>query len=176
MIKPKNITLTRLYLLVLVLVTVVSCQNNTKNKLTESVEQKTIESNNVLNDTTITSFPMGIGNNSGSVKIEAQKEYKNEQLTNSNFVISLEGFSNYSLSKQINKNVLIDLTNTNLFKDTLNTDYLDLAIIKDIEYRSVRSNMFYFNAILENPHEKKSSKEGLAYFSVQRKKECFLDG
>jgi hypothetical protein len=38
-----------------------------------------------------------------------------------------------------------------LLKDTVNSDYLNSAIIKNVEFDFVRANTLYFNAILENP-------------------------
>jgi hypothetical protein len=153
----QNRRLMKFTLIILILALVVSCKYQTEKKSidSESKEQKIDKSNKIINDTINSSFPVRIGNDKGSVKIVGQRKYENKKLTTSNFVISLVDITNLSLSKRIDKSILIDQNKIIILKDTINSDYLDSAIIKNIEFDFVRANTLYFNAILENPIEGK---------------------
>lgn len=138
---------------ILILVFLASCSNNPENRLIESVgkELKPVASNEIIVDTLHSSFPVQIGNDNGSVNVVGIRTYENQQLTGSDFVISLNDIPSYSMIKRIDKTVLIDSNETVLLKDTVNSDYLNSAIIKNVEFDFVRANTLYFNAILENP-------------------------
>jgi hypothetical protein len=142
---------------ILILIFLVSCSNKTENKVDESdtEEIKPVVSNQILSDSTRTSFPVQIGNDKGSVKIVGVRAFKDEELSSSDFIISLNDIANFSITKRIDKSVLIDSNETVLLKDSLKGDFLKSAIIKTIEFDFVRSNTLYFNAILENPLEGK---------------------
>ena len=114
------------------------------------VESKPIVSNQTIIDTIRTSFPVQIGNDKGLVKVVGIRTYRNEKLAGSNFVISLNNIPNFSITKRIDKSILIDSNETVLLKDTLNADFLKSAVIKTVEFDFVRSNTLYFNAVLEN--------------------------
>lgn len=153
----------RLKILVLILLT--SCLNTSKNKLVKekSEEPKTTVSNTVIADTTNTSFPIQIGNDKGLLKITAYRSYKDQKLTNSNFIITLADIPQYSMSKKLSKRDVIDANETVILKDTIHADYLNGAILKKIEFDFVRSNTLYFNAVLENSV---AEKEILGRFSI----------
>ncbi len=135
----------------------VSCSSKSENKLVDSdaEESKPVVAKQTISDTTRTSFPVQIGNDKGTVKIVGMRTFKNEKLAGSDFVISLNDIANSSITKRIDKGILIDSNETVFIKDTLNDDFLKSAVIKTIEFDFVRSNTLYFNAILENPLEAK---------------------
>lgn len=146
-----------LIILILALASFISCADHGKSKSTESEmnKSKTAEVNKVTSDTVTSSFPVQIGNDKGSVNVQGIRTFKGGKLTRSDFVISLADISNYSLVRDINKSDLIDSNGSVLLKDTIHSDYLNSAIIKEIEFDFVRANTLYFKAVLENSEKKK---------------------
>lgn len=143
----------KLFSKILIFVFLVSCSSKSENRLidSENKEPKQVESNGIIVDTLKSSFPVQIGNDNGTVKVFGIRTYEDQKLTNSDFVISLNDVPNFSITRRIDKTVLIDSNETVLLKDTVNSDYLTSAIIKNVEFDFVRANTLYFNAILKNP-------------------------
>ncbi len=162
----------KLTLKTFVLFFLISCFNKSENRIIEPEVKvsKSGASNKIITDTLNYSFPMGIGNDKGSVKVVGIRTYEDEKLASSYFIISLTDFKNYSVFKKIDKSILIDSNEIVLLKDTFNSDYLNLAIIKDVEFNFVRSNTLYFNAILENPIAKKEIIGRFSLFYRTKKK------
>lgn len=142
----------KLTLKIFVLAFLVSCSNKSENNRIDSEikESKPIESDKILTDTLDSSFPVQVGNDKGLVKVVGIRTYEGKKLTDSDFVISLNDITNYSISKKIDKSILIDSNTTVNYKDSVNSDYLNSAILKNVEFDFVRANTLYFNAILEN--------------------------
>ena len=134
-----------------------SCSCKPENRLIDSVTKqiKPVESKKIMVDTLTSSFPLQIGNDKGFVKIVGIRTFEGQKLTKSDFIISLNEILNFSISKQLNKSILIDSNETVFFKDTVNTDYLNSAIIKNVKFNSVRANTLNFDAIFENSVDKK---------------------
>lgn len=147
----------RLTLIILTLASLFSCSENGKNKssVLELKESKVNESNKVTTDTMNSIFPVQIGNDKGSVNITGIRTFESGKLAKSGFVISLDEISDFSLVREIDKSVLIDSNGSVLLKDTINSDYLNSAVIKEIEFDFVRANTLYFKTVLENPAESK---------------------
>lgn len=155
----------RLTLIILTLASLTSCSDNGKNKSMESElkESKVTELNKVTSDTLNSIFPVQIENDKGSVNITGIRTFKNGKLAESGFVISLVDISDFSLIRELDKSVLIDSNGTVLSKDTINSAYLNSAVIKEIEFDYVRANTLYFKTVLENPAE---SKEIIGRFNL----------
>ena len=116
-----------------------------------------------LLDSISTSFPLQIENEKGEVVITSYPQYLDYELIANDFVITLKGISNYSLSKQINKHVLMDRISTLLLKDSINSKFIEEAVLQKVEFDFVRSNTLYFKAALLNPIE---GKEILGRFNL----------
>lgn len=147
----------KLTIKILILTLLVSCANKLENRLidSEAKEHSSVATSEILVDTLNSSYPVQIGNDKGIIKVVGIRTYEDQKLMISDFVISLNGIPNFSISKRIDKSVLIDSNETVLLKDTVNSDYLNSAIIKNVEFDFVRANTLYFNAILENPIDRK---------------------
>ncbi len=147
-----KITLTSLLLFVFV-----ACADNPNKKATDikSNLSEDIAPSTTTIDTITSLFPIQIGNDQGEVKIVGMRTFENNKFTNSKFIIALNELQDFSISKEVNKTILIDSNKTVRLKDTIHSDYLNGAIIKTIEFDFVRSNTLYFKALLENPNAQK---------------------
>lgn len=137
----------------LLFVLMLSCADKSEKKMIvfETSKPNSISTHKIVVDTLKSSYPVQIGNDKGLIKILGIKTYEGKKLTSSNFYISLNDIPKFTLYKQIDKNVLIDSNETVFLKDTVNYDYLNSALIKNMEFDFVRANTLYFNATLENP-------------------------
>lgn len=102
-----------------------------------------------------TFFPIRIGNDQGTVEIIGILTYMNDTITESFFEIDLKGLNNYSFTKQIEKTDLIDSSENVNFKDSLNLDFTENAIIYRMNFKAVRSDALFFDVILKNQLENK---------------------
>jgi len=130
-----------------------ACSSNPDQKTADSNSTDPIdmEENEILLDTISASFPVQIGNDKGSVKIVGERTFKNKELTSSAFLISLLEIQDFSISKPIDKEVLITSKPPKQTQNFPKSEYLDKAVIKSIKFKGVRSNTLYFNVLLENP-------------------------
>ncbi len=107
-------------------------------------------------DSINSSTPIKTKNVSGIINILGKRVYKDQKITNSNFVISFTGIPpNLTFSKQIDKDILINKNQFVILKDSSKYDYLNTSIIKKIEFDFIRSKTLYFKTTLENPGKKK---------------------
>ncbi|WP_159038510.1 hypothetical protein [Brumimicrobium mesophilum] len=166
----------KLSVIIFLLFYLFSCSEKSENTLinSEALELNSIESNGIYLDTINSTYPLQIGNNKGFVKVFGVGTYKDQKLIKSDFLISLVNIPNFSISKKIDKAVIIDSNENLLLKDTVNYDYLDLAIIKNVEFKFVRANTLYFNAILENPIDGKIIRGSFnLFYRTKRKGEVY---
>ena len=152
--------------------TLTACANEENKKTGEAIviEEKSSEKNELYRDTISSTFPVQIGNDVGLVQIVGERIFINEQLTDSDFLVSLGEIQDFSISKHLNKEILIDSNKTVLLKDSIKADYLNGAIIKEVEFEFVRSNTLYFKAVLENPIDHKEIKGRFNLFYRTKKK------
>ncbi|WP_378184099.1 hypothetical protein [Aquimarina sp. SS2-1] len=152
----------------------VSCssRSGTKKEDSKTYEQDPIVSNKIVMDTIDETFPVGIGNDKGTIRVIGVRTFKNRKLIDSDFLILLHDIPNIATSEKLNKDILIDSNTTVLLKDSLHYDFLNTAIIKKVHYDAVRLNTVYFKAVLENPKQKKkiTGRFGLLYNSKKKKK------
>ena len=135
----------------------VSCTNKTGNKTIASKTEasKPLKQDVLSADTLNTAFPAKVGGFNGTVNIKGIRNFKNDTLIASDFLISLDDISIFNVSRRVDKKILIDYNKFVYFKDTVNLDYLNNAVLKSVEFDVVRANTLYFSAILENPIEGK---------------------
>ena len=149
-----------------------ACANeeNEKEGMATVIEEQSPEKNEIFRDTISSSFPVQIGNDKGLVQIVGERTFINKQLADSDFLVSLDEIQGFSISKYIDKEILIDSNKTVLLKDSINVDYLNGAIIKEVEFEFVRSNTLYFKVLFENPIDHKEIKGRFNLFYRTKKK------
>jgi len=138
-----------------------SCSNEQNNRDSKPLEAPPLV---ILSQDTLSNvFPVRIGNDHGEIKVVAHRTVTNDILTKSDYVISMYGLPDDSLTRKLDITDLIDKNDFIRFQDSLNSDYTEGAVIKEIKYDFVRSNTLYFDAILQNP---KAQKEMIGRFSL----------
>lgn len=124
----------------------------------------------VRQDTVITSVPIRIGNETGTVKIQGIRKYIMDEIVESYFIVELQDLPSHSLQRKLNKEIIIDDNTSVLFKDSTLSDFTDNAVVNNIEYASVRGNTLYFNATLLNQMYKKEINGRFNIFYATEKK------
>ena len=139
---------------ILLLSSVISCKQQEDNKSIniESTKKEEMTPLRISKDSINTSFPVQIENEKGFIKIFGQRQFKNNQLISSNFTISIADIPKYLLVQNIEKESF-KISDTDLKKtDTIN---MNNFVIKNIKFEFVRANTLYFNAVLQNPLNKR---------------------
>ena len=143
------------YIFVILLLTLTSsCKQQEDNKSIniESTKKEETTPLRISKDSINTSFPIQIENEKGFIKIFGQRQFKNNQLISSNFTISIADIPKYLLVQNIEKESF-KISDTDLKKtDTIN---MNNFVIKNIKFEFVRANTLYFNAVLQNPLNKR---------------------
>ena len=140
-------------LTIILIAVLIACSNESNETITDSeyLETEIIKEEKTLNDTIRSSYPVQIGNDKGFVHVVGKRTFKDRKLVNSIFSIRLKEIKDFSISRQIDQNTLVDSNSTNLHLGSIENDFLHSASIKHIEFQGVRSNTLYFKARLENP-------------------------
>lgn len=126
-----------------------------EDKAPVSTDIQVVEPTNVVKvstDTTLTSYPMRIANDRGTLYVTSIKQFENQELTDSRFNITLDGFNDYNLNTEIDVKTLLEDTRTSKDVDSTAVNYLESAVIKELKYDFIRSNSLYFQAFLEHPN------------------------
>jgi len=86
---------------VVILSLLMSCSGKSDHKSVNIKPSKTTELNQITSDTTNVSFPIQIANDKGSVELIGIRVFKNNQLSDSNFTISLNDIADASIVKYV---------------------------------------------------------------------------
>lgn len=151
----------------MLLVLLASCSQ----KPTEIQRKTSLKPSNTLHtDSLKKSFPVRIENSTGEIVISGFRTFKDKLLVDSYFTITLLNIDHYSIFKTIKASNIFEPNELQKEMDSVKGEFLDSAILKSLEFRSIRSNTLYFNAILENPKEGKEIKGRFNLFYRTKKK------
>ena len=153
----------KIFLAAIVTLLLVSCSSDSKrHNSSSSSEKENKNAEALVVDTLTKSFPIQLGNDKGQLKIIEEKEFELQKFKDNRFIVSLEGFPGISFSKDIDMRTILEFAKEDL-KGPVTFDYLEEAIIVEIDFTGVRSNTLMFNARLINS---KQGKEILGRFSL----------
>ncbi|MEL6810989.1 MAG: hypothetical protein AAFP76_06615 [Bacteroidota bacterium] len=124
----------------------------------DNPQEQTRHQDQAVSDTTVTIYPMSIGNDKASVEVK-RIAYED----NLDWWIKLTRSEKRVLEVPVSKEIVVDSNTSVFYQDSLHLKYVKDTRIKHITYSFIRSNTLYFEVLFEN---QKAQKEIFGRFNL----------